>query len=205
MRHALTFAAALSLSAASAFAAPAKPGAPAKLETAIVAGGCFWCTEADMEKVPGVTEAVSGYTGGRTQRPTYEQVSAGGSGHYEAVKVTYDPGRITYDQLLRKFWPTIDPTDASGQFCDKGESYRSAVFVRNDAQRRAALATRAEAQRRLGQPVVTPIVAEARFWPAEGYHQDYAKKNPIQYRFYRGGCGRDRRLKALWGEASAAR
>ena len=197
MRTALTLARAVSSIAPGAGAAP-KAAAP-RLETAVVAGGCFWCTESDMEHVPGVVRAVSGYTGGRTSNPTYEQVSAGGTGHFEAVQVTYDPRRITYDQLLRRFWPTIDPTDASGQFCDKGESYRSAVVVRNDAQPRAAGQTKAEAQRRLGQPIVTQVLPEARFWPAEAYHQDYAKKNPLRYKFYRGGCGRDRRLKVVWG------
>jgi peptide-methionine (S)-S-oxide reductase len=199
MRSTVTLALVLTLSAAAAQSAP-KTTAPPKLETAVVAGGCFWCTEADMEKVPGVVSAVSGYTGGRVRNPTYEQVSADSTGHYEAVQVTYDPRRITYDQLLRKFWPTIDPTDASGQFCDKGSSYRSAVFVRNDVQRRAAEVTKAEAARRLGKPVVTQILPETRFWPAEAYHQDYAVKNPLRYKFYRNGCGRDRRLKALWGE-----
>jgi peptide-methionine (S)-S-oxide reductase len=183
---------ALLLGAPSAFAqAPAKP----KLEYAILAGGCFWCTEADLAKVPGVVDVVSGYSGGSRPNPTYENHD----GHREAVRVVYDPRRITYDQLLRKFWPTIDPTDGGGQFCDRGPSYKSAVFVRNDAQRQAANQTKLEvAQRLKGKPVVTDILPEGRFWPAEGYHQDYAEKNALRYKLYRQGCGRDARLKAVW-------
>jgi peptide-methionine (S)-S-oxide reductase len=183
---------ALLLGASSAFAqTPAKP----KLEYAILAGGCFWCTEADLAKVPGVVDVVSGYSGGSRPNPTYENHD----GHREAVRVVYDPRRITYDQLLRKFWPTIDPTDGGGQFCDRGASYKSAVFVRNDAQRQAANQTKLEvAQRLKGKPVVTDILPEGRFWPAEGYHQDYAEKNALRYKLYRQGCGRDARLKAVW-------
>jgi peptide-methionine (S)-S-oxide reductase len=165
------------------------------LEYAILAGGCFWCTEADLAKVPGVVDVVSGYSGGSRPNPTYENHD----GHREAVRVVYDPRRITYDQLLRKFWPTIDPTDGGGQFCDRGASYKSAVFVRNDAQRQAANQTKLEvAQRLKGKPVVTDILPEGRFWPAEGYHQDYAEKNALRYKLYRQGCGRDARLKAVW-------
>lgn len=183
--------------AGSAQAAPA--AAPAKLETAVLAGGCFWCTEHDLEALPGVVEVVSGYTGGSTPNPTYQQVGSKRTGHREAVKVTYDPRRITYDQLLRKFWPTIDPTDGGGQFCDRGPTYKSAVFVRNDVQRRAAERTRAETAKRIGRPIRTEILPETRFWPAEGYHQDYARKNPLRYKVYRQGCGRDAKLRAVWG------
>lgn len=183
---------------AAAAAVPAASAPAPKLETAVLAGGCFWCTEHDLEVIPGVVDVVSGYTGGSTPNPTYEQVGSKRTGHREAVRVTYDPSRITYDQLLRKFWPTIDPTDAGGQFCDRGPVYESAVFVRNDAQRRAVEVTRAEASRRIRQPIRTDVLPETRFWPAESYHQDYARKNPLRYKIYRQGCGRDAKLKAVW-------
>lgn len=169
-----------------------------RVAVAVFAGGCFWCTEADFEKVPGVVSAVSGYTGGRTRNPTYEQVTAGGTGHYEAVKITYDPSRVSYRQLVDRFWRTVDPTDAGGQFCDRGESYRTAVFAPNATAKAEAEASRAAAAKTLGQGIVTPVLNAAPFWPAETYHQDYAKKNPLRYRLYREGCGRDRRLRALW-------
>ena len=175
----------------------ATPGG--KTETAVFAGGCFWCTEADFEKVPGVLAAVSGYTGGDTVNPTYEQVSAGGTGHYEAVEVTFDPARVSYEQLADYFFRTVDPVDAGGQFCDRGESYRTAIFVISDRQRRIALAEKEQAQAKLKQPVVTPVLRMTQFYPAEGYHQDYYKKNALKYRFYRSRCGRDARLKELWG------
>ena len=181
-------------------AAAAAPAKAARTETAVFAGGCFWCTEADFEKVPGVISAVSGYTGGRTERPTYEQVSAGGTGHYEAVLVRYDPAKVSYAQLARYFFRTVDPTDAGGQFCDRGESYRTAIFAA-PGQIAAAKAARAGAEKALGRKVVTPVLAAARFWPAEGYHQDYYKKNSLKYRFYRSRCGRDARLKQVWGGA----
>ena len=180
-------------------AAGAEVPARAGLAKAVFAGGCFWCTEADFEKVPGVASAVSGYAGGRTERPTYEQVSAGGTGHYEVVEVTYDPSKVSYAALARYFFRTVDPTDAGGQFCDRGESYRTAIFAAAPADRAAAEAAKAEAARALGRPVVTPVLPAARFWPAEDYHQDYYKKNSLKYRYYRGGCGRDARLKAVWG------
>ena len=172
---------------------------PARTETAIFAGGCFWCTEADFEHVPGVVEAVSGYTGGRTARPAYEQVSAGGTGHYEAVLVRYDPARVSYAELVRHFFRTVDPTDAGGQFCDRGESYRTAIFPLNPAQRRLAEAAKAEADRVLRGRVVTPVIPSSRFWPAEAYHQDYARRNPVRYNYYRWNCGRDARLREVWG------
>ena len=180
-------------------AAQQKQARPARTETAIFAGGCFWCTEADFEHVPGVVEAVSGYTGGRTARPTYEQVSAGGTGHYEAVLVRYDPTRVSYSELARHFFRTVDPTDAGGQFCDRGESYRTAIFPLNPTQRRVAEAAKAEASRVLRGRVVTPIIPSSRFWPAEAYHQDYARRNPVRYNFYRWNCGRDARLREVWG------
>jgi methionine-S-sulfoxide reductase len=176
--------------------ATAQPGAT---ESAIFAGGCFWCTEADFEKLPGVVQAVSGYTGGTTANPTYEQVSAGGTGHYEAVRIRYDPTKVSYAQLVDYYFRTVDPTDAGGQFCDRGKSYRTAIFVAGTEQRALAQAEKAEADAALAQPVVTPILPASEFYPAEGYHQDYYKKNPVRYAFYRSRCGRDARLEELWG------
>ena len=173
--------------------------APADTRTAVFAGGCFWCTEADFEKVPGVISAVSGYTGGSEPEPTYEQVASNQTGHYEAVQVTFDPAKVSYGTLVTQFWRTVDPTDSGGQFCDRGRSYRTAVFVTDARQRAAAEVSKAAAQRRLGRAVVTPILPAARFWPAEAYHQDYAGKNPLRYATYRKGCGRDAKLRALWG------
>ena len=189
---------ALSLAALTTGCGP-EADAQARTEAAIFAGGCFWCTEADFEKVPGVVSAVSGYTGGASANPTYKNHA----GHVEAVRVVYDPTKVSYAALANRYWRTVDPTDDTGQFCDKGASYRTAVFVNSPAQRRAAEASRAAAQKALGRAVVTPIRDAARFWPAEGYHQDYAKKNPLRYNVYRRGCGRDTRLTALWGKAAA--
>ena len=183
----------------------------AKLETAVLAGGCFWCVESDFESVPGVVDVVSGYTGGTTDNPTYKKISKGGTGHYEAAKITYDPDRVSYEQLLFMFLRSIDPTDAGGQFCDRGESYRTAIFVDNDAEKATAVAAIAEAQTTLGQNIVTPILAASRFYDAEAYHQDYYKSKKIvitrrgpkskaeAYKFYRQACGRDARIEALWG------
>jgi len=172
---------------------------PARAE-AYFAMGCFWCAEHDMEAVPGVIEAVSGYTGGTTRNPTYAQVSAGGTGHFEAVRVIYDPRKVKYSQLLDVFWKNVDPFDPAGQFCDKGESYRAAIFPVNAAQRKLAEASKAQVERRLGKPVAVQIIAKSAFYRAEGYHQDYARKNPLRYRFYRQGCGRDARLRQVWGD-----
>ncbi len=169
-----------------------------KLESAIFAGGCFWCTEADFEKVTGVRSAVSGYTGGTSANPTYEQVSAGGTGHYEAVKIEYDPALVSYSQLADYYFRTVDPVDAGGQFCDRGESYRTAVFAAGEPQRKIAEAEKAEAGKALGQKIVTPVLAASPFYPAEAYHQDYYKKNALKYKYYRSRCGRDARLKTLW-------
>jgi peptide-methionine (S)-S-oxide reductase len=187
--------AALVLGAASAGA----QGVPPQQAFAVFASGCFWCTEADLEKVPGVISAVSGYTGGRDTTPTYEEVSAGNTGHYEAVQVVYDPAKVTYDQLLQAFWRTVDPHDATGQFCDKGEQYLGAIFVANEEQRRAAEQSKQAVASRLKEPVVTKILPAAMFYPAEEYHQDFAKKNPLKYKFYRTTCGRDARLEKVWG------
>ncbi len=171
-----------------------------QLEKAVFAGGCFWCVESDFDKVPGVVSTISGYTGGKTKNPTYEQVTYENTGHYEAVEITYDPAKVSYEALLTAFWRSVDPTDDGGQFCDRGHSYKTAVFVVNDRQRAAAEASRKTAQKDLGQPIVTPILTAARFYPAEDYHQDYYKKNPYRYRYYRWGCGRDKRVKRIWGK-----
>ncbi len=169
--------------------------------TAVFAGGCFWCTESDFEKVPGVIAAESGYTGGRKVNPTYEEVSDGGTGHTEAVRVTYDPARVKYAQLVEYFWRTIDPTVKNRQFCDVGSQYRSAIFWQTDDERVVAEKSRDAllASRRFKE-IHTEIVKASTFYPAEAYHQDYYKKNPIRYGYYRHGCGRDDRLKELWGD-----
>jgi len=170
--------------------------------TAIFAGGCFWCLEADFDKVPGVLSSTSGYTGGKLANPTYEQVSAGGSGHIESVLVRFDPAQTSYAKLLEVFWPNIDPLTATGQFCDIGSQYRSAIFYRSPAQQRLAEASKAELQAsgRLAKPIVTEILPAGTFYPAEEYHQDYYRKNPLRYHFYRSRCGRDARLEELWGK-----
>jgi peptide-methionine (S)-S-oxide reductase len=181
-----------------------RPARPANAQTALFAGGCFWSAERDLEAVPGVVEAISGFAGGRVANPGYEQVVRGGTGHLEAVRVVYDPARISYRQLVRRFLRTIDPTDRGGQFCDRGEQYGTAVFALNAAQRREAQAARAEANRILGGRVVTPIRDAARFYPADAYHQDYARRNPAHYNRYRRGCGKDARVRAVWGRQGAA-
>ena len=182
-----------------ACSAPASEAPAGQRAAAIFAGGCFWCTESDFDKMKGVVSTTSGYVGGRTRNPTYEQVSAGGTGHYEAVRVVYDPAVIGYGELARRFFRTIDAVDAGGQFCDRGSQYRAALFVANEAERRLAEAAKAQAARALKQPIVTEILPVAKFYPAEGYHQDYYRRNPVRYRFYRFSCGRDARLKELWG------
>ncbi|MCB1740111.1 MAG: peptide-methionine (S)-S-oxide reductase MsrA [Gammaproteobacteria bacterium] len=175
----------------------------AATRTAILAGGCFWCMEADFEKLDGVVDVVSGFTGGTAPEPTY---NGDHTGHYEAVLITYDPERIDYEGLLDHFWVNIDPFDPSGQFCDKGPSYRSAIFVADDQQRSIAEASRAQVVARFpDRQVVTPILEAMTFYPIKGdeaYHQDYARNNPIRYKFYRWGCGRDARLEEIWGPAT---
>jgi peptide-methionine (S)-S-oxide reductase len=168
--------------------------------SAIFASGCFWCTESDFEKLPGVISAESGYTAGRTANPSYEEVSAGGTGHTEAVRVRYDPARVSYPQLLDHFWRNVDPTVKDSQFCDHGTQYRSGIYFLDDAQRKAAEASR-DALLKSGRfaQIHTEIVAATTFYPAEEYHQDYYKKNPLRYNLYRRGCGRDARLEQLWG------
>lgn len=168
---------------------------------ATFAGGCFWCMEPPFDALEGVLSTTSGYTGGHTKNPTYREVSAGGTGHAEAVQVAYNPEKISYERLLEIFWRNIDPLDEGGQFCDRGSQYRSAIFYHDDTQRRLAEESRKalEASGRFSQPIVTEIVAATEFYPAEEYHQDYYRKNPIRYKYYRWGCGRDPRLTALWG------
>jgi peptide-methionine (S)-S-oxide reductase len=165
------------------------------LAVATFAGGCFWCMEPPFESLKGVVSVTSGYTGGDVANPTYQQVSDGGTGHYEAVQVRYDPQQITYAQLLEVFWRNIDPTDDGGQFCDRGPQYRAAIFFHDAAQKQAAEQSKKAKKLR----VVTEILPARPFYPAEEYHQDYAKKNPVRYKFYRFNCGRDRVLKKVWG------
>jgi len=171
-------------------------------QKAIFAAGCFWCTEEAFEKVPGVVSAVSGYTGGTVKNPSYEQVSSGRTGHAEAVEVTFDPAKVTYEQLLDVFWVNHDPTVSNRQFCDSGSQYRPAIFYLNDEQKRLAEASKAkwDKMKPFKQPILTEITKAGPFYPAEDYHQDYYKKNPLQYRFYVTGCGRYQRLDSLWGE-----
>ncbi len=169
-------------------------------EVAIFAGGCFWCVEDVFEKMPGILSVVSGYTGGSVKDPTYEAVSNGGTGHYEAVQVTFDPSKVSYKDLLPIFWHNIDPFDPLGQFCDKGNSYKAVIFYSNDTQKKLAEASKSELEQRFQKPIVTQIIAASTFYPAEDYHQDYASKNPLRYSFYRGRCGRDERLQEIWGD-----
>lgn len=206
----------LSLAIALGFVAQSRSAEAAGTEVLTVAGGCFWCVEADFESVKGVQEAVSGFAGGRTKNPTYKQVTSSNTGHYEAVQIKFDPAVVSRDTLLALFFRSIDPTDAGGQFCDRGESYRTAVFAGSPAQKIAAEEAKAEAQAALGTTVVTPILGNATFYPAEAYHQDYYKsteriafssvglgvKKSVAYKRYRKGCGRDARVKQLWGSAA---
>jgi peptide-methionine (S)-S-oxide reductase len=182
----------------------AAPGTTGDSETAYatLAAGCFWCIEADLEKLDGVLSVTSGYTGGTVANPTYKDVSAGKTGHTEAVRVVFDPRVISYEELLAIFWRNIDPTVADRQFCDLGEQYRAGIFYHDEGQREAAEKSRDALERTkpFTKPIVTEITAASAFYPAEAYHQDYYKKNPIRYSYYRKSCGRDHRLEELWGE-----
>lgn len=180
-----------------------RPARPANAQTALFAGGCFWSAERDVEAIPGVVDAVSGFAGGTVRNPSYEQVVRGGTGHVEAIRVIYDPARISYAQLVRRFLRTIDPTDGGGQYCDRGENYHTAIFALNAAQRRDAVAAVAEANRILRGRVVTPVRGASAFYAAEAYHQDYARRNPAAYNRYRQGCGKDARLRQVWGAQAA--
>jgi peptide-methionine (S)-S-oxide reductase len=194
------FTAGILVAAGASIAAQGSPAAQ-QLQKATFAGGCFWCMEQPFEELPGVVSVTSGYTGGHKKNPSYEEVSAGGTGHAEAVQVVYDPAKIGYDKLLDRFWHNIDPTVKDRQFCDKGNQYRSGIFYHNEEQRRLALQSRKalEANKPFREPIITEIVAAGEFYAAEEYHQQYHKKNPIRYKFYRTSCGRDQRLRELWG------
>jgi len=172
-----------------------------KQEKATFAGGCFWCMEPPYDKLDGVISVTSGYIGGHKKNPNYKEVSAGGTGHAEAVQVIYDPARVSYQKLLDVFWHNIDPTVVNRQFCDVGDQYRSAIFYHNEEQKSLALKSKAvlEKNKPFKEPVVTEITKAGEFYPAEDYHQKYYKKNPLRYKYYRNGCGRDQRLKELWG------
>jgi peptide-methionine (S)-S-oxide reductase len=176
--------------------------APSRYETAIFAGGCFWCVEADFDAIPGVVKTVSGYTGGHTQKPTYQETSAGGTGHAESVEVTFDPAKISYKELVERFWRRIDPTALNFQFCDSGDQYRAAIFYNSPEQKKIAEQSKRELEKTkpFKEPIVTEVTQATTFHPAEDYHQDYHNKNPVRYKFYRYNCGRDQRLKELWGE-----
>ncbi len=180
----------------------ATPPVPAGMAKATFAGGCFWCMQGPYDSVPGVVSTTVGYTGGSKAGPTYHEVGAGGTGHREAIEVVFDPKKVSYEKLLDVFWHNVDPTNAAGQFCDFGSQYKTAIFFHDEAQREAAEASKKalEASHVLKAPIVTEIVKAGPFWKAEEYHQSYYKKNPIRYHFYRSGCGRDERLKQLWGD-----
>jgi peptide-methionine (S)-S-oxide reductase len=184
---------------AAAAAGGAMIGKPGSTETATFAGGCFWCMEPPYDKLPGVLKTTVGYTGGHKQNPTYEEVSAGGTGHAESVEIVFDPSKVSYDKLLDIFWRNIDPLVKDRQFCDLGTQYRTAIFYHGEAQRKAAEASKKLIEEAKGWKVATQIVPASTFWPAEEYHQDYHDKNPIRYKYYRFGCGRDQRLDELWG------
>lgn len=180
----------------------AAPESAPRVETAILAGGCFWCIESDYEKLDGVLDVVSGYTGGESTNPTYKEVSSGKSGHIEVVKVSFDANRISYTEILDYFWRHIDPTRDDGQFCDGGPQYRPAIFYQGETQHQQALASEKmiAASKPFPEPLKVELIAATEFYPAEDYHQDYYKKNPIRYKFYRLSCGRDARVEALWGK-----
>ncbi len=186
------------LTAALLIAGPALAGEA----VATFAGGCFWCMEPPYDKVEGVKSTISGYMGGHVRNPTYEQVSRKKTGHAEVVQVTYDPDVVTYETLLDIYWHNIDPLDAGGQFCDRGDSYRTEIFFHTPEQAAAARASRERVQARFEEPVATAISEAGEFYPAEDYHQDYYEKNPVRYKYYRWRCGRDERLQQLWGEES---
>jgi peptide-methionine (S)-S-oxide reductase len=177
-------------------------GPSAATAKATFAGGCFWCMEPPYDKLDGVLSTISGYAGGKKKNPTYEEVSAGNTGHTEVVQVTYDPKKITYEKLLDVFWHNIDPLTANRQFCDAGSQYRTAIFYHDEAQKRLAEESKRALSKRFKEPIVTEITRAAEFYPAEDYHQDYYIKNPLRYKFYRYNCGRDRRLEELWGAAA---
>jgi peptide-methionine (S)-S-oxide reductase len=191
----------LALAPAAIYAA-SPGGAPPGTAKATFAGGCFWCMEPPYDKLDGVISTISGYAGGKKKNPTYEEVSAGTTGHTEVVQVTYDPKKVTYEKLLDVFWRNIDPLAANRQFCDVGSQYRTAIFYHDENQKRLAEESRKALAKRFKEPIVTEIAAYTEFFPAEDYHQDYYIKNPLRYKYYRYNCGRDQRLEALWGPAA---
>ena len=195
------FAMILPLAIEVAYAATPSTG-PTETAKATFAGGCFWCMEPPYDKLDGVISTISGYAGGTKKNPTYEEVSAGKTGHTEVVQVTYDPKKITYEKLLDVFWHNVDPLTANRQFCDVGSQYRTAIFYHDETQKRLAEESKKALAKRFKEPIVTEIVAASEFYPAEDYHQDYYVKNPLRYKYYRYNCGRDQRLEALWGPAS---
>ena len=189
---------ALAFAAVLAFARLAEA---APLQQAVFSGGCFWCMEHDMKAIPGVVSVESGYTGGHVEHPTYEEVSSETTGHYESVRVSFDPSKIDYGFLLYRYFKLVDPTDDGGQFCDRGPSYRPAIFVANDGQRKVAEQAEAEAQKRLKRGrIIVPVLPLKTFWPAEAYHRDYAHTHALEYDLYRAGCGRDATLRRIWGQ-----
>ncbi len=188
--------------AAEAAGASAEPAIRQRIDTATFGGGCFWCMEPPFDTLPGVRSVISGYIGGHVANPTYEQVSAGRTGHAEVVQIVYDPAGVSYAKLLDIFWHNVDPLTPNAQFCDQGSQYRSAVFHHGDEQRELAVASRDQLQARFNRPIVTEIVPATTFYRAEEYHQGYYRKNPGRYKLYRWNCGRDRRLRALWGDAA---
>jgi peptide-methionine (S)-S-oxide reductase len=188
----------LGVALAASAAAPVAQGKATA--AAIFAGGCFWCMVHPFDELPGVMSVISGYTGGQKVNPTYEQVSAGDTGHVEAVQIVFDPKKIGYEKLLEVFWRNVDPLDKGGQFCDRGSTYTSAIFYQNEEQKRLAEQSKAAIEKKLGKAVVTAIRPAATFYAAEDYHQDYYKKNPLRYKYYRYSCGRDQRLEELWGK-----
>ena len=196
---------ALSVAVAAHAGAQAPKDPPPGKALATFAGGCFWCMEAPYDKLDGVITTTSGYMGGTKKNPTYGEVSSGSTGHTEVVQVVYDPAKVSYEKLLDVYWHNVDPTVTDRQFCDVGSQYRTAIFVHTEEQRKAAEKSKDEVAKTkpFKEPIVTPVVAAGDFWPAEDYHQDYYIKNPVRYTYYRTGCGRDARLKSLWGAAAA--
>jgi peptide-methionine (S)-S-oxide reductase len=191
----------LLLSGSTAYSASQSTG-PTETAKATFAGGCFWCMEPPFDKLDGVISTISGYAGGKKKNPTYEEVSAGNTGHAEVVQITYDPKKITYEKLLEVFWRNVDPLTPNRQFCDVGSQYRTAIFYHDETQKRLAEESKKALSKRFKEPIVTEIVAASDFYPAEDYHQDYYTKNPLRYKYYRYNCGRDQRLEALWGPAA---
>jgi peptide-methionine (S)-S-oxide reductase len=194
---------AAALAASAVLAAAAGSAQSPQHATAIFAGGCFWCMEPPFDALDGVLSTTSGYTGGQTKNPTYEQVSEGRTGHSEAIRVVYDPAKISYEKLLEVFWRNIDPLDGGGQFCDRGPQYRAGIFFQSEDERKLAVASKAKVASKLSGRVVTEIVPAGPFYEAEGYHQDYYKKNPVRYKMYKWNCGRDQRLEKIWGQSSS--